>query len=364
MLLASSSCETIVCTHGTAACRYEAQAGKRASAKAAADLAREEGCFRYARLEQERELGELVERRIERGFENLAEPDDEERDLLFDGGRERTARLMREASAVGARAWAMPDGGGAAGTERVTGCVGVGMRHLLRNFTQSALPELGDGIDDSARVAGETLPLCRCPVCRRECRCDLFHFFEFPHGLSEAARVACCSALEQHTSMIGAPRAGDGEGEGDLHLELAWARVALLAERLPGELGRYRRYLAAKALAGAFALPAASSVKEAVMDSLRAGVSVSTAEADEADDGDGDNGDTQDEWEEARAGAALVHALVRELEWPAETASPLRRERGLNAPVEDLHALGHVEPHPDVVKERGSVQPSLDELNR
>jgi len=188
-------------------------------------------------------------------------------------------------------------GGGFGGPLELTR---VGMRHLLRNFTQSALPELGDGIDDSARVAGETLPLCRCPVCRRECRCDLFHFFECPHGLSEAARVACCSALEQHASMIGAPRAGDGEGEGDLHLELAWARVALLAERLPGELGRYRRYLAAKALAGAFALPAASSVKEAVMDSLRAGVSVSTAEADEADDGDGDNGDTQDEWEEAR----------------------------------------------------------------
>jgi hypothetical protein len=114
--------ETIVCTHGTAASRYEAQAGKRASAKAAADLAREEGCFKYARLEQERELGELVERRIERGFENLAEPDDEERDLLFDGGRERAARLMREASAVGARAWSMPDGGEEAGTAQATDC--------------------------------------------------------------------------------------------------------------------------------------------------------------------------------------------------------------------------------------------------
>jgi hypothetical protein len=38
--------ETIVCTHGTAGSRYEVQAGKRASAKAAADLVREEGCFR------------------------------------------------------------------------------------------------------------------------------------------------------------------------------------------------------------------------------------------------------------------------------------------------------------------------------
>jgi len=34
----------------------------------------------------------------------------------------------------------------------------------------------------------------------------------------------------------------------------------MLAERLPGELGGYRRYIAAKALAGAFALPAAASV--------------------------------------------------------------------------------------------------------
>jgi hypothetical protein len=138
--------ETIVCMHGTAASRYEAQAGKRASAKAAADLAREEGCFRYARLEQERELGELVERRIERGFENLAEPDDEERDLLFDGGRERAARLMREASAVGARAWSMPDGGGAAGTARATDgadeCMDEGGVDAARAYLDSDFDEM------------------------------------------------------------------------------------------------------------------------------------------------------------------------------------------------------------------------------
>ena len=138
--------ETIVCTHGTAASRYEAQAGKRASAKAAADLAREEGCFRYARLEQERELGELVERRIERGFENLAEPDDEERDLLFDGGRERAARLMREATAVGARAWAMPDGGGAAdsaqATDDVDECMDEGVVDAARAYLGSDLDDM------------------------------------------------------------------------------------------------------------------------------------------------------------------------------------------------------------------------------
>ena len=74
--------ETLVNTHGSSENRYEAQSGKR---------------IRYARFEQERELGELVEA----GFENLAEPDEEERALLFDGGCERMARLMREASAVG-----------------------------------------------------------------------------------------------------------------------------------------------------------------------------------------------------------------------------------------------------------------------
>jgi hypothetical protein len=174
----------------------------------------------------------------------------------------------------------------------------VGMRHLLRNFTQSVLPELGDGIDDGSQVEGETLPLCKCSACHQECRCDLFHFFECSRGMSDEARVACCSALEQHATMLCAPRAGGGDGEGDLHIELAWARVAMLAERQPGELGRYRRYLAAKALAGAFALPAASSVKEAVMDSLRAGAVPSAAEDDGAVEGVDD--EREEVWEEAR----------------------------------------------------------------
>ena len=105
--------ETLVCTHGTYESRYKAQTGRRTSAKAEEELEKEEGSLRYARLEQEREQGELVERRIERGFENLApEPDEEERALLFDGGSEWAVRLMREASVVGARACLMPDGGG------------------------------------------------------------------------------------------------------------------------------------------------------------------------------------------------------------------------------------------------------------
>ncbi|KOO29441.1 hypothetical protein Ctob_004847, partial [Chrysochromulina tobinii] len=141
----------------------------------------------------------------------------------------------------------------------------VGMRHILRNFAQSVLPELGEGVASSTPTEGETLPLCICPACHAECRCDFFHFFECASGISEAARSACCRALEQHATMLDVPSAEDGEGEGDLHLELAWARVALLAKRQPGELGRYRRYLAAKALCGAFAMPSAASVRAAAM---------------------------------------------------------------------------------------------------
>ena len=141
----------------------------------------------------------------------------------------------------------------------------VGMRHILRNFAQSVLPELGEGVASSTPTEGETLPLCICPACHAECRCDFFHFFECASGISEAARSACCRALEQHATMLDVPSAEDGEGEGDLHLELAWARVALLAKRQPGELGRYRRYLAAKALCGAFATPSAASVRAAAL---------------------------------------------------------------------------------------------------
>ena len=123
--------ETLVCTHGTYESRYKAQTGRRTSAKAEEELEKEEGSLRYARLEQEREQGELVERRIERGFENLApEPDEEERALLFDGGSERAVRLMREASVVGARACLMPDGGGVTRAARNPE-VGTGHRQWL-----------------------------------------------------------------------------------------------------------------------------------------------------------------------------------------------------------------------------------------
>jgi hypothetical protein len=106
--------EMLVRTHGTADTRREELHKKRDEGKELERLRAEEGRFKYARLEQERELGELLERRIERGFEGLSEPDEEESALLADGGRARALRLMREASAVGARAWLMLDGEGGA----------------------------------------------------------------------------------------------------------------------------------------------------------------------------------------------------------------------------------------------------------
>ena len=113
--------ETLVRTHGTADARREELRKKRDEGKEREQLRADEGRFKYARLEQERELGELLERRIERGFEGLSEPDQEEIALLADGGRERALRLMREASAVGARAWLMPDGGEVTRAARATG---------------------------------------------------------------------------------------------------------------------------------------------------------------------------------------------------------------------------------------------------
>ena len=56
--------------------------------------------------------------------------------------------------------------------------------------------------------------------------------------------------------------------------------------------------MAAKALAGAFALPAASSAKEAALDSLRAGAITVANEGDDAAEGDGD--EAEEAWEEAR----------------------------------------------------------------
>jgi hypothetical protein len=108
-----ASGEVLVRTHGTADAGREELHRKRDEGKEQERLRAEEGRFKHARLEQERELGELLERRIERGFEGLSEPDEEESALLADGGRARALRLMCEASAVGARAWLMLDGGGA-----------------------------------------------------------------------------------------------------------------------------------------------------------------------------------------------------------------------------------------------------------
>ena len=220
--------ETVVCTHGTSVGRYEAQIGKRTSAKAAEELERGEGGYRYVRLEQERELGELVERRIERGFENLAEPDEEERALLLDGGRELMARLMREASAVGARAWLTPDGCGTASAARAhdaaTDCAaaplqatqGYGMSqedddeeagvdeavrraptwHATQQYGWSQ--EDGEGGDDDDEAV------------RRPCWSDT-HMAESPSSL--AARWAACG-LEMDDELTGESSEAGSDGRG------------------------------------------------------------------------------------------------------------------------------------------------------
>ena len=48
--------------------------------------------------------------------------------------------------------------------------------------------------------------------------------------------------------------------------ELTWARVSLWFERLPGELGRYRRYQAARALSGMLSPPPDSIIAATASD--------------------------------------------------------------------------------------------------
>jgi hypothetical protein len=126
-------------------------------------LRAEEGRFKYARLEQERELGELLERRIDRGFEGLSEPDEEESALLADGGRERALRLMREASAVGARAWLMPDGGeamraaraiGGADERADEGGVGVAPAHMDGDFDEMIVDDVAAPLLQATQLYG------------------------------------------------------------------------------------------------------------------------------------------------------------------------------------------------------------------
>ena len=45
--------------------------------------------FKYNRIEHDREVGCVLERRIRRGFQQVGVPDEEESELIKDGGRAR-----------------------------------------------------------------------------------------------------------------------------------------------------------------------------------------------------------------------------------------------------------------------------------
>ena len=104
--------ETLVSTHGITESRYEALSSKRTSAKAAEDLEKEEreasstrGSSRSASWAS---WSSGASNAVSRTWRSLTRRSARCCSIL-DGGRERMARLMREASAVGARAWLMPD---------------------------------------------------------------------------------------------------------------------------------------------------------------------------------------------------------------------------------------------------------------
>ncbi|KOO28719.1 hypothetical protein Ctob_011846 [Chrysochromulina tobinii] len=195
--------ETLVRTHGTADARREELRKKRDEGKERERLRAEEGRFRYARLEQERELGELLERRIERGFEGLSEPDEEESALLADGGRERALRLMREASAVGARAWLMPDGGEAMRAARATG----GADERAEEGSAGAAPAHMDCDTDEMIVHDVAAPLPQATQLYGAANED----YEEEPEIDEAVRRA---PIWQATQQYGGSLAGD-DAEGD-----------------------------------------------------------------------------------------------------------------------------------------------------
>ena len=65
----------------------------------------QDASFGYAREEHERELGPVLERRIERGYRGLDACSEEEAAILGDGGLVRALKTMAEASDVGRMQW-------------------------------------------------------------------------------------------------------------------------------------------------------------------------------------------------------------------------------------------------------------------
>jgi hypothetical protein len=221
--------ETLVRTHGTADARREELRKKRDEGKERERLRAEEGRFKYARPEQERELGELLERRIERGFEGLSEPDEEESALLADGGRERALRLMREASAVGARAWLMPDGGEATRAARATG----GADERADEGDAGATPAHMDGDLDEMFIDDVAAPLLQATQLYGAANEDDKEESE----IDEAVRRA---PIWQATQQYGGSSAGDvDEGDDDEAVRRYCGSDARLAESPRGLAARW-----------------------------------------------------------------------------------------------------------------------------
>jgi hypothetical protein len=224
--------ETLVRTHGTADVRREELRKKRDEGKERERLRAEEGRFKYARLEQERELGELLERRIERGFEGLSEPDEEESALLADGGRERALRLMREASVVGARAWMMPDGGEAMRAARADG----GADERAHEGSAGAAPVNMDGGFDEMIVVDVAAPLLQATQSYGAANED----DEEESEIDEAVRYA---PIWQATQQYGGSSAGDDdEGDDDEAVRRYGGSDARLAESPRGLAARWAAY--------------------------------------------------------------------------------------------------------------------------
>jgi hypothetical protein len=131
------------------------------------------------------------------------------------------------------------------------------MRQVLRNFDQAAIAELScRDTEDKHTAVGEALRISKCLACGDEVRCDAFHFLVCRAGASIELKEAIDKILEQQILILNLPDMGKMEaGDADYLWELTWARVSLWFERLPGELGRYRRYQAARALSGMLSPP-------------------------------------------------------------------------------------------------------------
>jgi len=215
------------------------------------------------------------------------------------------------------QALAVQAGGGFGNSTQLTR---TGMRQVLRNFDQAAIAELScRDIEDKHAAAGEALRISKCLACGDEVRCDVFHFLECRVGASIELKEAIDKILEQQILILNLPDVGSMEaGDADYLWELTWARVSLWFERLPGELGRYRRYQAARALSGMLSAPPDSIIAATASDWVASGRDrdkggAGDEEEEEKDREDGDGiGDEHERTSKARklARRYYVHRTV------------------------------------------------------